>query len=465
MAAQERLDPKAPRGIGLANVARALSQAAELRKLSALFPEAGVEALYLPWLRLGERATPQSLDQQPASIDVLVPHASAAAAGEIAELNGWAPSARHRSRRMVTGSTRYTKDAAILDLYRSIRVARPVPRRLRHLEQSLWDGAAAGPSGLLEPRAEPLFVFRAMQALASRPATRNESQDGPNLPDRDGLDWSELQRIAGRSQLEGVLRPPAERRDPVRLVPESVHGRIRESLSMRRSGYGLAPWPRRGTLVRIDDLEIDVASGVFEPRLPITSYLVATCASLSEGLIRPLVVEVGTGSGAIALGYARLRPDARVVGLDISYRAVSCARKNRDRLGASSVRIAHSNLLDALPEGGVGTVDLVVANIPYVPPAWAGRTDWGAPVETAQGLDPDGLGLILRLARQATGFLRPGGVLILQLTGWQWETLAAKLKGIGYEPTEPHTRGDYRAAIGCAVWGGARKRSRPESSS
>lgn len=453
MSPDRRLEP---RGIGLANVAWALSQQAELRELANLFAESGVKALHLPWPRFGALPGTGLFDQQPPSIDVLVQRAHTRVAARTVERSGWAPVARRGLRRYRTGSLQYSKHPAILDLYGSIRVTQPVPRRLRDLEWELWDGAAEGTSGLLEPRPEPLFVFRAMQALAADAGMWHEPSRRPSLHPRDErIDQDEVRRIAERSQLEGVLLAPAQPRYSMHLVPGSVRGPIREALTMQRAGYGLVPRSRRATRVRVDDLDLRVASGVFEPRRRIANTMIATCVSLSKDLTRPLVIDVGTGCGATALAYASRRPDARVVGLDISYRAVSCARRNRDRLGPSSVCIARSDLLNELPDRALGAVDLLVANIPYVPPATASRTDWGAPVETARGIDPDGLGLILQLVRQASRFLRVGGVVVLQLTGWQWQTLEAELKAIGYEPMEPQTWGDDRAAVASAIWRGA----------
>jgi len=75
------------------------------------------------------------------------------------------------------------------------------------------------------------------------------------------------------------------------------------------------------------------------------------------------VVDVGTGSGCIAISLALERPDLRVIGVDISVAALAVAKRNRDRLGAR-VAFAASDLL-----AGVRNIDLIVSNPPYIPAA------------------------------------------------------------------------------------------------
>ena len=451
MRGRRRLGREAQRHLDLAEVAWGLSRRALLRELAALFEEENVAVLYLPWLDSGEQG-PGSLHPETVRIDVLVAPGSGRLAADALARHGWVP-VEGFALRTLTAKARYAKGSAILLMHGPIWTTNPWPRRLRRLEDALWEGSAVGISGLLEPKPESLYVFRTMQALADRSQVWNDSRQAPNPLQPEALDWDEVRQTAEGVRLGEILRDPAEQRKRVGL-PESVTRPVREAFAMRRAGYGLLALPKRSSHVQVEGLELDVAAGVFKPRLPITSTLIGTCISLTEQLMRPIVVEVGTGCGAIALAFANRRTDARVVALDISDRAVSCARRNRNRAGSSSVYLAQSDLLDALPERAKGTVDVVVANIPYVPPATAVRTDWGAPVETARGLDVDGLGLIVELARQASAFLRPGGSLLLQFIGWQWQPLAAELKAIGYEPTEVNTWGEDRAAIGSAVWGG-----------
>lgn len=114
-------------------------------------------------------------------------------------------------------------------------------------------------------------------------------------------------------------------------------------------------------------LMLTVGPGVFVPR-PETEVLVEHALVLMAGRESPTVVDVGTGSGAIALAIKDERPDARVFGTDRSSDAVALARENGSRLGLS-VEVLRGDLLEPLPARLRGCIDLVVSNPPYVTPA------------------------------------------------------------------------------------------------
>jgi release factor glutamine methyltransferase len=84
--------------------------------------------------------------------------------------------------------------------------------------------------------------------------------------------------------------------------------------------------------------------------------------ALLEGIETPHVLDVGTGSGAIALAIASERPDARVTATDLSPDALALARENAERLGLA-VDLVETNLLDGI----AGPFELVVSNPPYIP--------------------------------------------------------------------------------------------------
>ncbi|MFJ4466602.1 HemK2/MTQ2 family protein methyltransferase [Streptomyces sp. NPDC089424] len=117
------------------------------------------------------------------------------------------------------------------------------------------------------------------------------------------------------------------------------------------------------------------------------------------------VLDVGTGSGALALHAARL--GLRVTAVDVSRRAVWAARVNA-RLSGLRVRILRGNLFDPVQEQ---TFDVILANPPYVP-APGGDA---APRGTARAWDAghDGRLILDRICREAPGLLRPGGVLLV----------------------------------------------------
>ncbi|MFE9675526.1 HemK2/MTQ2 family protein methyltransferase [Streptomyces sp. NPDC006259] len=128
--------------------------------------------------------------------------------------------------------------------------------------------------------------------------------------------------------------------------------------------------------------------------------------ALSEEPLSPGsdVLDVGTGSGALALEAARR--GTRVTAVDVSWRAVYAARWNAWRAGLP-VRVVRGNLFE--PVRG-RTFDLVLANPPYVP-----APSGGAPRGPARAWDAGGDGRLVldRICREAPGLLRPGGVLLL----------------------------------------------------
>ena len=95
---------------------------------------------------------------------------------------------------------------------------------------------------------------------------------------------------------------------------------------------------------------------------PETEIVVERSLALLEGIETPHVLDVGTGSGAIALAIASERPDAHVTAIDSSPGALALARENAERLGLS-VETVETNLLDGI----AGPFELVVSNPPYIP--------------------------------------------------------------------------------------------------
>ena len=130
----------------------------------------------------------------------------------------------------------------------------------------------------------------------------------------------------------------------------------------------------------------------------------------------PSFLDVGTGSGVIALTLAGERPGARVVAVDASPDALALAGENARHLGlADRVEFARSDLLADAPPG---PFDLVAANLPYVPagelPGLAREVRDHDPALALDG-GPDGLTLIERLIATAPPVLKPGGRLALEI--------------------------------------------------
>ena len=114
-------------------------------------------------------------------------------------------------------------------------------------------------------------------------------------------------------------------------------------------------------------IELAVGPGTLVPR-PETELLVEHALARIADLETPLVVDVGTGSGAIALSIARERPDAEVWATDVSEDALEWARLNAGKLGLGRVTIMKSDLFEDVPRIIRGSVDLVISNPPYLTP-------------------------------------------------------------------------------------------------
>ncbi|MCO6450863.1 MAG: peptide chain release factor N(5)-glutamine methyltransferase [Caldilineales bacterium] len=163
-------------------------------------------------------------------------------------------------------------------------------------------------------------------------------------------------------------------------------------------------------------LEFEVTPAVLTPR-PETEMLVEAALDWlgSRPLPSPSLIDVGTGSGAIAISVAANTPtDVRILASDISTGALAVARRNADRLAPGRIHFLHSDLLAALDE----SVDLILANLPYV------AADQAADLmpevrdhEPAGALFSENRGLahIERLITQASDHLKPGGALMLEI--------------------------------------------------
>ncbi|MGW8380212.1 peptide chain release factor N(5)-glutamine methyltransferase [Streptomyces sp. ODS28] len=161
-------------------------------------------------------------------------------------------------------------------------------------------------------------------------------------------------------------------------------------------------------------LELHVGPGVFVPR-PETESVVgwAIDAVRAMDTAEPLIVDLCTGSGAIALALAQEVPRSRVYAVELDEGAYGWARKNVE---GSRVELRNGDAFTAFPELD-GQVDLVVSNPPYIP-----LTEWEYVAPEARDHDPqlalfsgeDGLDTIRGLERTAHRLLRPGGVVVVE---------------------------------------------------
>ncbi len=234
-----------------------------------------------------------------------------------------------------------------------------------------------------------------------------------------------------------------------RPLSESERAAYRASIERRCSGeplqYVTGEMPFRHIVLK-------VRPGVFIPR-PETEVLVDEVLRALEGVESPVVVDLCTGSGAVAVSIAYERPDSRVYATEIVPASAEVARDNARRCGvADRVTVYDGDLFGPLPAELRGTVHVVVANPPYIPTA-----DLGAlPAEVAAfeplvALDGgvDGLDAVRRIVEEARHWLHPGGGLAIE-TDTSTVKDAVKCMSAWYEGTRaiPDLTGRDRIAAG-----------------
>ncbi|WP_406863146.1 peptide chain release factor N(5)-glutamine methyltransferase [Streptomyces sp. HUAS MG47] len=250
-----------------------------------------------------------------------------------------------------------------------------------------------------------------------------QSPSGGRLPGPRSLLLAEVAQATQRLAAAGV---PSPRFDAEELAA-FVHGVKRGELHTVKDGdfdarywEAIARREAREPLQHITGraffryLELQVGPGVFVPR-PETESVVgwAIDAVRAMDVVEPLIVDLCTGSGAIALALAQEVPRSRVHAVELSDDALLWTRKNVE---GSRVELHEGDALAALPELD-GQIDLVISNPPYIP-----LTEWEYVAPEARDHDPemalfsgeDGLDFIRGLERTAHRLLRPGGLVVVE---------------------------------------------------
>ena len=191
-------------------------------------------------------------------------------------------------------------------------------------------------------------------------------------------------------------------------------------------------------------LTLNVDRRALIPR-PETEIVVERALLHLRGLDTPAVLDVGTGTGAIALAIADEHPGARVTAIDVSAKALALARENAARTGLAVDLLEH-DVAGGLPGG---PYDLVVSNPPYVEPS-----DLATLMPDVRDYEPHvalvGDRLPEVIARAALDVLPPGGHLVLEVGDGQALATAATLGGLGYADvkTTPDLTGRDRVVEG-----------------
>lgn len=251
------------------------------------------------------------------------------------------------------------------------------------------------------------------------------------------------EQASGRTPAEQVaaLDEPVTDREAA-----AVEQMVRRRVAGEPLQYVLGRWAFR-------TLDLLVDQRVLIPR-PETEVVAGLAIDALAALGRPAVaVDLGTGSGAIALSLAAERwPDIEVWATDVSPDALAVARANLAALGrrATAVRLVEGDWFAALPAELRGTVDVVVSNPPYVPDgddlaeevaAWE---PLGALLGGADGLDD-----VRRIVAEAPAWLRPGGTLVVEIGDQQGPAVAALAAGAGFRgiTIAPDLTGRDRALV------------------
>jgi release factor glutamine methyltransferase len=182
-------------------------------------------------------------------------------------------------------------------------------------------------------------------------------------------------------------------------------------------------------------LPFKVGPGVLVPR-PETELVVEKAVESAAGR-RPSILDVGTGSGNIAIALSRELPQARITAVDISARALKIARANAAVLNAVGVRFIRSDLLSAFGKPRP-LFDVIVSNPPYV-----SRREWTELATEVRDHEPrralvggdKGTEFIGKLISRSHGFLRSGGRLVMEIGAGQKDDVRS-LFGDGWDEIE-----------------------------
>ncbi len=242
----------------------------------------------------------------------------------------------------------------------------------------------------------------------------------------DAPEWDAerlLRHLLGWERAALIARPDAE-------VPPELSLRFRGLVSERARRVPLQYLLKTQAFWKHEFL---VGPEVLIPR-PESELLVEAALALLDPLERPLLVDVGTGSGCIALSLAAERPDAEVHATELSPEALEVARANAARLGLSArVHFHQGDLLAPMAELS-RALDLVVSNPPYVDArdrhTLAPEVRDHEPAMALFGLEPPAR-TYERLAREASALLRPGAHLAVEIGLGQEQAVSATLEAAG----------------------------------
>jgi release factor glutamine methyltransferase len=239
--------------------------------------------------------------------------------------------------------------------------------------------------------------------------------------------------------------------NPLPSMDDAGMLRLRDLIARKREGTPLAHITGRQSFLGV---ELLAGPEALIPRVE-TEILGRAVLNLLGGKSAPVVIDVCTGCGNLALAYARHVPQARVLAADLSPDAVELARRNADFTGlAHRVEFFAGDLFEPFEGLGLeGSCDLVSCNPPYITSAKVPKlaTEISAH-EPRLAFDGGAMGLsiLTRLFKEAPRFLKPGGALAFELGLGQGPLLYKRLQRLDWvADVAPHhdPRGEIRAIV------------------
>lgn len=252
----------------------------------------------------------------------------------------------------------------------------------------------------------------------SEPRTTSELLDAGErvLSDSSHIFEDHDNGMEAEGLLEFVLEADIDDLDPDEIPSRRERERYLSLVARRAAGE---PLPILVGSIEFYGLTLEVKPGSFVPR-PSSELTVSRAVKRIKKRKRPVVVDICTGAGPIALAIADELPRADVWGTDIDADGLAQARRNAKLLEIDNTTFRKSDMYGSLPKRLKGKVDLITGHIPYVPPGEVddlpAEVKDHEPLFTLSGLSKDGLGLVRTAVQQAPGWLAPGGWMLLEIS-------------------------------------------------
>lgn len=239
------------------------------------------------------------------------------------------------------------------------------------------------------------------------------------LDDSTSIFEDHVNSEAARQLLATSLRVTEEELDDLGPAYQPARRERERYLALIARRAGGEPLPFLTGRIEFYGLDLRVAPGAFVPR-PSSEFIVERAVKHLRRKRDPVVVDMCTGAGPIALAIADEFPDAEVFGADIDEGALKQGRRNAKRLEIANVALKQGDMYDALPKRLRGNIDLITAHVPYVPhgelddlPAEVKDFE---PLHTLTDQSHDGLFLMRATVAEAPAWLKPGGWLLLEMS-------------------------------------------------